>query len=235
MSNVQRAFKSIRGNSVRSHIPLTNEEIMQVAPSIFTAEAAPDRSDRYQPVPTIQIVDALRTEGFEPFMVAQTRTRDDDRMGFARHMLRLRHRSQSDEGIANEVILTNSHDGTGSYQMYAGLFREVCANGCVWGDETSSVRVAHRGRDIVGTIIDGAYNVVQEFERMDAERDEMGGIILADRERAAFGKAALLLKYDDPDDLPVSPLEIIRPRRYEDNKTDLWSTRTFGSIKRSGR
>lgn len=38
-------------------------------------------------------------------------------------MIRLRHESQIDGADANEIILLNSHDGTSSYQMLAGIFR----------------------------------------------------------------------------------------------------------------
>jgi hypothetical protein len=36
-------------------------------------------------------------------------------------MLRLRRASQVDDGEANEIILLNSHDGTSSYQLIAGM------------------------------------------------------------------------------------------------------------------
>ncbi|MNW03587.1 hypothetical protein D3C71_1995420 [compost metagenome] len=36
---------------------------------------------------------------------------------------RLRHASQINGREANEIILLNSHDGTSSYQMLAGMFR----------------------------------------------------------------------------------------------------------------
>ena len=70
----------------------------------------------------------MRKEGFEPFMVAQTRVRDDSKREHTKHMLRLRHASQINDAEANEVILLNSHDGTSSYQMLSGLFR-LCTAG----------------------------------------------------------------------------------------------------------
>lgn len=37
----------------------------------------------------------------------------------------------------------NSHDGTSSYQMIAGMFRFVCCNGMVAGEIHNDVRVRH--------------------------------------------------------------------------------------------
>lgn len=43
-------------------------------------------------------------------------------------MIRLRHANQIDGSEANEIIMLNSHDGTSSYQMLAGMFRLLPAN-----------------------------------------------------------------------------------------------------------
>ena len=108
---------------LRSAAPLTNEQIMSVAPSIFAPDKHASRSARYTYIPTSEVLDGLRKEGFSPFMVCQTRTRDESKREHAKHMLRLRHASQIESKEANEIILLNSHDGTSSYQMLAGIYR----------------------------------------------------------------------------------------------------------------
>src|SRR5690606_28561838 len=70
-----------------------------------------------------------------------------------KHMLRLRHASQINGAEANEIVLLNSHDGTSSYQMLAGMFRFVCSNGLVCGDTVADVRVPHKG-DVSGHVIE---------------------------------------------------------------------------------
>lgn len=59
--------------SARSHVPLPNDTIMRIAPSIFSLNPHQSRSDRYTCIPTIDILNALRKEGFEPFNICQTR------------------------------------------------------------------------------------------------------------------------------------------------------------------
>ncbi|TPG86712.1 DUF945 domain-containing protein [Pseudomonas caspiana] len=118
-------------NTLRSHEPLTNDQIRTVAPSIFADEAHESRSSRYVYIPTVTVLDKLREEGFQPFMVCQTRVRDQDKKDHTKHMIRLRHASRIMDKEANEIILLNSHDGTSSYQMIPGVFRFVCANGLV--------------------------------------------------------------------------------------------------------
>ncbi len=90
---------------------LDNETLYRHVPSIFAREAHDSRSERYVYVPTIEIVEGLRREGWFPFFAVQAVPRDGERMGHATHMLRLRR----DDGIgkqeAAEVIIVNSHDG----------------------------------------------------------------------------------------------------------------------------
>ena len=109
--------------ALRSDHPLSDDQIRRVAPSIFADAPHESRSPRYSYIPTATVLTELRKEGFQPFMVCQTRVRREDRRDFTKHLIRLRHASQINGAEANEVVLLNSHDGTSSYQMLAGQFR----------------------------------------------------------------------------------------------------------------
>ena len=68
--------------ALRSDYPLSDEQIRRVAPSIFAEAPHDSRSERYAYIPTVEVLTELRKEGFQPFMVCQTRvgcrcTRDD--------------------------------------------------------------------------------------------------------------------------------------------------------------
>ncbi|EIM93469.1 hypothetical protein WQE_49523 [Paraburkholderia hospita] len=209
--------------ALRSDHPLSDEEIGEVAPSILAHSAHESRSDRYSHIPTVDVLDALRKEGFQPFMVCQTRVRDDGRRPYTKHMLRLRHADQISGSEANEIILLNSHDGTSSYQMLAGMFRFVCKNGIVCGDNVSDIRVPHKG-DVVGQVIDGAFKVLDSFESAAQRRADMVGTVLDEGEQTAFARAALTLRYDEDKPAPVTERQLLAPRRIEDRASDLWTT-----------
>jgi hypothetical protein len=212
-----------RSPSLRSDSPLSDDQIRRVAPSIFADAPHESRSERYAYIPTAAVLAELRKEGFEPFMAAQTRVRHDDRREYTKHMLRLRHASQINGAEANEIVLLNSHDGTSSYQMLAGMFRFVCSNGLVCGDTVADVRVPHKG-DVAGQVIEGAYEVLSGFDRVKESRDAMHAITLNDGESEVFARAALALKYDDPDKpAPITESQILMPRRFDDRRPDLWS------------
>lgn len=212
-----------RSPILRADHPLSDDQIRAVAPSIFAENPHESRSQRYTYIPTATVLAELRHEGFEPFMVCQTRVKHEDRRDFTKHMIRLRHASQINDTEANEIILLNSHDGTSSYQMLAGMFRFVCQNGLVCGDTVSDVRVPHKG-NVTHQVIEGAYEVLDSFERAQESRDAMRGVTLNADESYLFARSALALKYDDPGKpLPITEMQVLKPRRCDDNRADLWS------------
>ena len=141
-----------RYNSIRRERPLTDDELMQFVPSVFSGDKHESRSERYTYIPTINIINKLRDEGFQPFFACQSRVRDLGRREYSKHMLRLRREGNINGQEVPEIILLNSHDGSSSYQMIPGIFRFVCTNGLVCGNNFGEIRVPHKG-DIVGSQI----------------------------------------------------------------------------------
>ena len=193
--------------------PLDNEALYRHVPSIFAREAHDSRSERYVYVPTIDIVEGLRREGWFPFFAVQSVPRDGSRHGHAKHMLRLRR----DEGIgkpeAAEVIIVNSHDGTSAYQMFAGMLRFVCTNSMIAGERFEEVRVPHKG-NIEHDIIEGVFTVAEDFPRLLDASESMKAIQLSPDEQRLLGEVSLVARYG-VDESPVRPEQIIEPRRRE--------------------
>jgi len=212
-------------NSIRSNVALTDEQMAKVAPSIFAQQAHESRSDRYAYIPTIEILNGLRKEGFFPFSAMQTTTRKEGHREFTKHLVRMRHyNSQEKQGDVNEILLINSHNGASSYQMMAGCFRFVCSNGMICGDIASEIRVRHQG-NIQDNVIEGATRILEDFELVDQHKEEMRAITLSRSEQEIFANNFLQLRYDDPTKpMPVNADLILQPRRHEDNKNTLWST-----------
>lgn len=224
MTHSQLASRfSSRSAVIRGDSALSDDQIARVAPSIFAEAKHDSRSQRYTYIPTSEILTALRKEGFQPFYACQTRVRDEGRREHAKHMLRLRHTSQINGSEANEIILLNSHDGSSSYQMLAGVYRFVCCNGMVCGDTIQDVRVPHKG-DVVGHVIDGAYSVLDEFDMVAREIEDMRSVRLSDEAQQAFAESALLLKYEVPAAAPIAASKLLTAKRAEDTATDLWTT-----------
>lgn len=235
MSHLATRFGRNR-TELRSATPLTHDQIKSVAPSIFAAAAHDSRSSRYAYVPTIELLNGLKREGFEPFMVAQAKTRKADRHEFTKHLIRLRHASQITAPESNEILITNSHDGSSSVQLLSGVFRFVCANGLICGDTRHDVRVRHSG-NVIDEVIEGATRILSDFSTLDEQMGGMKALTLNVGEQNAFAHAALALKFDtDLTPAPVTESQILAPRRVADTGNDLWTVlnRTQENLVRGG-
>lgn len=210
-----------RVNLIRRDRPLTHDELMQHTPSVFGEEKHVSRSERYAYIPTITLLESLQREGFQPFFACQTRVRDQSRREHTKHMLRLRRAGQITGQQVPEIILLNSHDGSSSYQMLPGLFRAVCCNGLVCGTSFGEVRVPHKG-DVVEKVIEGAYEVLGVFDRVEEKRDAMQSLLLPPPAQQALAKAALAYRFGE-EHQPVTESQVLSARRWQDEQNDLWS------------
>ncbi len=173
-------------------------------------------------IPTITLLENLQREGFQPFFACQTRVRDLSKREHTKHMLRLRRAGQITGQQVPEIILLNSHDGSSSYQMLPGIFRSVCTNSLVCGQSFGEIRVPHKG-NVVEKVIEGAYEVLGVFDRVEEKRDAMQSLLLPPAAQQAMANAALTYRFGE-EHQPVTATQILMPRRYEDRQDDLWTT-----------
>lgn len=211
-------------SGIRRDRPLTNDEILGAAPSVFADTAHESRGDRYGFIPTSQVLERLRTEGFQPFEARQIRVRDTSKREHTRHLLRLRHAdSITVADTVPEIVLLNSHDGTSSYQLLSGFFRFVCSNGLIAGDICDDVKVRHTG-NVVDDVLEGCIRVLDNVELASERIQTYQSLQLSEHQQNAFAEAALALKYDDPAAAPIIAARVLDARRWEDRKSDLWTT-----------
>ncbi|MEG6258793.1 DUF932 domain-containing protein [Enterobacter bugandensis] len=208
-------------NQIRRDRPLTHEELMQHVPSVFGEDKHVSRSEKYTFIPTITLLENLQREGFQPFFACQSRVRDPDRRQYTKHMLRLRRAGQINGQQVPEIIILNSHGGESSFQLLPGIFRSVCTNSLVCGQSFGEIRVPHRG-NVVEKVIEGAYEVLGIFDRVEEKRSAMESLVLSPPAQQAFATAALTYRFGE-EHQPVTASQILTPRRYGDRQDDLWS------------
>lgn len=204
--------------------PITNDEIRAVCPAVFAQEPYPGVSDRYTFIPFVQVMDNLRKEGFQPFAVVQSKPKMQEKFSTARFCVRFRHESTiTDKDGAPELIAQGSAGGQyGAATLLGGYLRTVCFNSLITGDLIQEYKVRHQG-DIVQDYIDGAFTILQGFDRIKESRDEMRSIILSPAERLIFANSAMTIKYENPEIAPITAEQLMLPRRTEDREPTLWN------------
>ncbi|MBA4067182.1 MAG: DUF945 domain-containing protein [Isosphaera sp.] len=203
---------------------LHNNEIVRTAPSVFAPRPWQAVSVKYAFVPTIEVVDMLRAEGFGVVRVAQSGTRIEGKAPFTQHMVRLRHQSYLAPGVRDEVpeiVLVNSHDGNCSYRFMAGIFRLVCSNGLiVRSADFGRLTVRHvGGEDFYKQVVRVSRQLAEQTPAIMGRIGRWRGIELTRPQQEAFAAAAMELRPSTS----LEPGQLLTHRRVADDKPDLWT------------
>lgn len=209
-----------RYHTFRSEMPMDNDTMALHAPSIFAAHPHASRSDRYAYVSTVDILNEMRKEGFQPFAVSQMGANKEGKEGFTKHMIRFAHADtpKSSEG-RHEIILLNSHDGSSSFRIAAGFFRFVCCNGLWMGTKDFDVKVWHKGE--AKDIIEGSFKVISQTKENHGLIESMMETDMPIDQRVAFANKAIASRFGDRGAI-VTPDQVLSSRRDADNANTQW-------------
>ena len=202
---------------------LSNDEIIEMAPAAGAWEPMVGVSEKYSFIPTVKAIDLLREVGWEPIYASQSGVRKKERDGYQKHLIRF---TQPDLIMRDEridLLLYNSHDRGCSFKLLAGIWRFICSNGLVVGDEYANFSHKHIGFD-PDDFMQSALQIAGSAGDIASQMDELRQVELTPQAQNAFAKAAHHLVYDDPKDAPIQPDDLLKTRRYEDEGRDVWNT-----------
>ena len=212
-------------------IALNNHDIRINAPSVFAEAPHHEVSDRYGFMPTINVVDALRSEGWYPVDASQKNVRDASKRDLTTHLVRFR-RLDNDITVGDsvvELLLKNSHDRSSAFVLHAGIFRMACANGIVIADSTFNKLSVRHGKNVVNDIIEGSYEVIDEVPAICDSVEGMQATELSPEERSIFALTAYNYAHGEREENDLTSdnsiiNQMLRPRRRADSGSDLWTT-----------
>jgi hypothetical protein len=218
-----------QSNPTTQSVALNNDELRNIAPSIFAAQPVADVSDRYSFLPTSSILDGMRDHGWLPVRAEQQRVRTEARRGFQKHLIRFA-RVENLQGwttkneVRPEIVLLNSHDKSSAYQLHCGLLRFACLNGMVVADATfQRISIKHVGFS-PDSVIEASFEILEAVPQIMDKVQLFQDRVLTDAERLALATGAAAHRWEDPSKAPVNPSMLLNPRRYGDGAKDLWTT-----------
>ncbi len=183
-------------------------------------------SARYTAVNSGAVLNAFMDAGYIVSRIYAGRTKQADKHGYQRHMIKLQHPSLQfaglqARGIVPEITIVNAYDGTTSYSVSAGLFRLVCSNGLIAGTRFEVQRVRHVG-DIVPNILAAVKSVAEQYPLIVADVNRWTGIQLSQAQQFEFAfRAAELVLPDGA--LNIKASDLLRIARGADTSADLWT------------
>ncbi len=206
-----------------SQLPLTTQQLMQQAPALFTEEPHNDVSDKYHFIPTIDVIDEIKSHNWYPVNVSEASVRDVDKQGYQQHLVRFRHFDDllHEQENAVELLLFNSHDRSKSFTISAGIYRFVCSNGLVIADSVfESYKIKHLG-DRESDVAQAVANITSVKQKLLNKVEILASIELSQVEKESFAKSIIPLRFESH--LQVNYIDLLIPHREEDNKNDLYT------------
>ena len=214
----------------KQHEPLSLEEIKRKAPSAFAIEPHSSRSARYTYISTSNVIEGMIRSGFQPFSASQSSSHIEGKRDFTKHMIRFRRAGAVVSKVGDvipEIVLINSHDGTSTYKLLAGLIRLACLNGLMVSDaELAALTIKHTG-DILQNVVEGSARLIEDSAKVLDTVGNWQQLQLTNGEQLALAESARTLRFGDSEgkvDTPIKADALLVSRRHADNGSDLWST-----------
>jgi len=206
-----------------SILPLNETELRAQAPALFTEEPHFDVSDKYHFIPTIDVINEIKSNNWHPVSVSEASVRDDDKEGYQQHLVKFRHFDDllHPQDNAVELLLFNSHDRSKSFTISAGVYRFVCANGLVIADSVfESYKIKHLG-DRENDVATAVTNITSIKPKLMEKIQKLESIELSQLERESFARSSIPLRFDKH--LQVDHNDLLIPHREEDDNSSLYT------------
>ena len=203
--------------------PLNNEQLRNIAPTLFTSVPHFEVSDKYHFIPTIDVIEEIRANNWYPVNVNVANVRDEEKEGFQQHCVRFRHFEDllNPQDNAVELLLFNSHDRSKAFSISAGIFRFVCANGLVISDSVfETYKIKHLG-DRNNDVALAVSNITAIKPKLMEKINKLESITLNQSEKESFAKFSIALRFEEH--LEIDHNDLLIPHREQDIKDDLYT------------
>lgn len=187
---------------------------------VLATHAADDLSKRYEFIDSHEVIERMAQEGYYVAAASVANPRRREAL-FAKHSIDFRHENAREiNGAVPRILFVNSHDGSSSAQLLAGVYRFVCSNGLVVGHTVEQARIRHSG-DAAAALIERVRGIARNTSGLYEKIDRWSKVDLSTEKARTFARYAGFLRFGA--DGMYSPEELLGVRREEDDAGNLWS------------
>ena len=208
---------------------LSNEQINEICPSVFTSKPSTTVSEKYTHIPTTRVIEDMRSLGWDVVDAKEVKSRKSKTKGVGKHMVTFRNDDvvvNGDDGdtVYPQILLTNSHDGKNSFQFQAGLFRMICENGLVISTQDfAKVKIRHMGYTFEE--LQTQIRAMVELLPLTVESmNKMKQIRLNEEQMVEFATRALETRFNEKqmNRINIDVNQLLGVDRNEDRGDDVW-------------
>lgn len=224
---------------------LSAQDIATRAPAVFSTTKAEHLTDRYKALQTSDLIPVLADYNYFPVQAAQKKQRKGGLLGEHNHHL-VAFANANDIGVEGaamrpEIIVYNSHDGTGAVRIFAGAYRFICSNGIISGAGYDtrvyhSVRALNGFEDMLKVTVEALPTMMAAIERMQQTRITLDAAHDMARQAVSarwelFDQSFVEQKRKGTYATDATVRDVLKITRSEDDSTDAWTV--FNRIQES--
>lgn len=214
--------------SIDSKDFLSEEQIKNQAPSVFTKTASANVSDAYTHIPTSRVIEDMEKLGWGVVDAKEVKARKG--IGFQKHLVVFRNpeiavTGKDGDDVFPEILVSNSHDGKNAFRFKCAIFRLVCENGLVVAtEEFEDIKLRHMGYTFE-ELQEKIKGVIEALPLTVETMNKMKQVELDEKRAEEFAVKALSTRFgkDELTRITINAKELLKPTRKEDEGDDLWT------------
>jgi len=171
-----------------------------------------------------EIGKVLQDQGFELDGVSYAKPTKEENKGFQKHiMIFSKPDLLVDGGNKLQLLVTNSHDGKSALKLDAGVYRAVCANGLVAGNDLFSQRVLHKGGEFEQKLRESLEYMMSKMNELKGEVERMQNTKINNSQAHDYLMAMAEYRLKDVDLAGINTDSVIKLHRAEDSAEDVYT------------
>jgi hypothetical protein len=200
------------------NISIENNPVLQV-------QKHTEKSKKYQFISSDNIGKFFENEGFKLDGVSYANCRNESKKGYQKHLMLFSRPDLLIDGDNKlQLLVTNSHDGSSALKINTGVYRAICANGLVSGNDVYSQTVRHIGKSINEQLKESLYYILGHMQLLKNEVETMKSHNVSFEESQNYMKRVVDERLKNVKNLKSIDLSTIDvTRRGGDNKQDLFT------------
>jgi hypothetical protein len=200
------------------NISIENNPVLQV-------KKHKQKSEKYQFISSDNIGKFFENEGFTLDGVSYANSRNEDKKGYQKHLMLFSRPDLLIDGDNKlQLLVQNSHDGSSALKINTGVYRAICANGLVSGNDLYSQTVRHIGKSINEQLKESLYYILGHMTSLKNEVETMKKTRLNFNESQRYMKNVVDARFKEIKNIDSIDLSTVdRVRRYQDNENDLFT------------
>jgi hypothetical protein len=184
-------------------------------------------SDRYNVIPTAEVIQEFTKFGFELGSIQSAGVRSLEKALKQRHLVRMRREEKLFDGeLVPEVAIYNSYDGTKALEIHIAVFRFICENGIISGTyDFEPLKILHSNNNWMELVHEYIDTYSQKLDKQKEVIEHMKDYYMSLDEAYQLAEESLAIRHYDGRIIneAVDPLELLVAKRREDKGDRMWN------------